>query len=262
MDFSEVVADFTNTTEPPKPIITNCGHLLCENCFSQACRGGACTLCGTLITAGHRVFAHDFESNTSQSTSNSVELFTDVTPLGKHEPSSKFVALINDLIANRSEKAVVFSQWTQLLSLLGNHLRTSKITFLQFDGSMSVHHRQAVLTDFRTKNIDVLLMSLKAGGVGVNWTCASRVYLLDPWWNPATEQQAVDRVHRLGQTKIVHTIRMVASRSIEENIILLQNKKFDMAQDALMDSKDDRAKRRQMRMEDFKALFSLENDRK
>jgi SWI/SNF-related matrix-associated actin-dependent regulator of chromatin subfamily A3 len=77
--------------------------------------------------------------------------------------------------------------------------------------------------------VTVMLISLKAGGVGLNLTSASRIYLMEPYWNPAVEQQAIDRVHRLGQTRTVHTIRFIAKNTIEENIVELQKKKMKLA---------------------------------
>jgi SNF2 family DNA or RNA helicase len=102
---------------------------------------------------------------------------------------------------------------------------------------MTLQERRKVLDKFRDSesNCFVLLVSLRAGGVGLNLTVASRVYLIDPWFNFSVENQAIERVYRIGQTKEVETVRLVIKNSIEEKIIEIQEKKAKMAREALMD---------------------------
>ena len=100
-----------------------------------------------------------------------------------------------------------------------------------------------------------MLVSLKAGGVGINLTAASRVYMLDPWWNPAVEEQAMDRVHRLGQTRDVEVVRFAARDSIEERMLDLQQRKRDLAKAAF--EKKTEAERRAMREADLTLLLGL-----
>lgn len=102
----------------------------------------------------------------------------------------------------------------------------------------------------------VLLASLKASGTGVNLTVASRVYLLEPWWNPAVEKQAMDRVHRIGQTKEVRIVRIIARNSIEERILELQEKKKRMASEAF-DRKGGLRDQREIKIDDIRTLISL-----
>ena len=179
--------------------------------------------------------------------------------LKKSEPSTKVKALISDLLRVREfgTKSVVFSQWTKYLDILEVHCRNACIRYVKFDGSMTIQARNNVLTRFKepSARIEVILMSLKAGGVGLNLTEASRVYLMDPWWNPSVESQAVDRVHRMGQTKEVETIRMVAQNSIEEKIMALQDQKADLAKETLMDKRTNKEVKK-MRGEDLKLLFT------
>ncbi len=117
----------------------------------------------------------------------------DFAPLSTQEPSTKFKALVNDLLQIRDNddldpsqkptKSVIFSQWTQVLNLLEPHLKKNGIGYTRLDGSMTVPTRQAQIERFKTDpSARVLLISLKAGGVGLNLTVASRAYLLDPWW--------------------------------------------------------------------------------
>lgn len=119
-----------------------------------------------------------------------------------------------------SLKTVIFSQFTSFLDLLGPALTSAGITWLRFDGSMSQKERARVLSDFANRSkFTVLFLSLRAGGVGLNLTCAKRVFMMDPWWSFAVEAQAIDRVHRMGQTEEVKVTRFVVEGSIEEKML-------------------------------------------
>lgn len=131
-------------------------------------------------------------------------------------------------------KALVFSQWTYMLDIVEVPLRKKGIRFVRLDGSMSQDQRDKALRVFKTDdNVCVFLMSLKAGGLGLNLTIANYVYLLDPWWNPATEDQAINRAHRLGQTRPVIVRRLLARDSVEATILALQQRKQHLANSAL-----------------------------
>ena len=143
-------------------------------------------------------------------------------------------AKINTLLAQLKKlkrvepatKCVVFSQFTSFLDLLEPALQTANIAFLRFDGSMSQKDRAKTLTAFATRTkFTVLLLSLRAGGVGLNLTCAKRVYMMDPWWSFAVEAQAIDRVHRMGQSEEVNVTRFVVRESIEEKMLRVQERK-------------------------------------
>lgn len=117
-------------------------------------------------------------------------------------------------------KTVIFSQFTSFLDLLGPALTSAGINWLRFDGSMSQKERARVLREFADRpKFTVLFLSLRAGGVGLNLTCAKRVFMMDPWWSFAVEAQAIDRVHRMGQTEEVHVTRFVVEGSIEEKML-------------------------------------------
>lgn len=129
-------------------------------------------------------------------------------------------------------KALVFSQWTSLLDLVEPHLEAAGIRFTRLDGS--TRDRGAVVNAFQAEGgPPVMLASLKAGGTGLNLTAADHVFLLDPWWNPAAEDQAADRAHRFGQERPVIVYRMVARDTVEERILSLQEKKRALADVAL-----------------------------
>lgn len=129
-------------------------------------------------------------------------------------------------------KALVFSQWTSFLDLVEPHLEHSSMVFERLDGT--TRDRAAVVTRFQdASGPPLMLLSLKAGGVGLNLTAADHVFLLDPWWNPAVEAQAADRAHRIGQNKPVMVYRMVARDTVEERILDLQQRKRTLAMAAL-----------------------------
>jgi len=140
--------------------------------------------------------------------------------------SAKIERLMGSLeeLAGEGHRALVFSQWTSFLDLVEPHLRDANIPFLRLDGS--TRDREGVVRDFQSSDgPPVLLLSLKAGGTGLNLTAADHVFLLDPWWNPAVEEQAADRAHRIGQDKPVMVYRLVAKDTVEERILALQEKK-------------------------------------
>ncbi len=157
-----------------------------------------------------------------------------LVPGQKAEVSSKIEALLEALedAAADGHKALVFSQWTSLLDLIEPHLDSAGVRFTRLDGSTK--DRGAVVSTFQDPSgPPVLLASLKAGGTGLNLTAADHVFLLDPWWNPAAEDQAADRAHRMGQERPVIVYRMVAKDTVEERILALQEKKRALADVAL-----------------------------
>jgi DNA repair protein RAD5 len=144
--------------------------------------------------------------------------------------SAKTQALLTHLKNIRKEektaKSVVFSQFTSFLDLIEPALTRDHIPFLRFDGSLSQKARAQILTEFTASPKPyVLLLSLRAGGVGLNLTCARNVFMMDPWWSFAVEAQAIDRVHRMGQEKAVRVVRFVVEGSIEEKMLRIQERK-------------------------------------
>ena len=151
-------------------------------------------------------------------------------------------------------KSVVFSQFTSFLDILEPQLTGAGIVFMRLDGSIAQKQRAAVLADFanRPKGC-ILLLSLRAGGVGLNLTCAKRVFMMDPWWSWAVEAQAIDRVHRMGQTEEVKVIRFVVDSSIEEKMLRIQDRKKFIASSLGMMSEEEK---KMQRIEDIKELLS------
>jgi superfamily II DNA or RNA helicase len=153
------------------------------------------------------------------------------------QSSSKMERLMEalaDAVAD-GHRALVFSQWTSLLDLIEPHLKAANTGFVRLDGSTV--DRGAVVNEFQADNgPPVMLLSLKAGGTGLNLTAADHVFLVDPWWNPAVEDQAADRTHRIGQDKPVMVYRMVARDTVEERILELQARKRKLADAALSEA--------------------------
>lgn len=143
-----------------------------------------------------------------------------------------FIELVEDLIENK-HKALVFSQFVGHLSLLKAVLIERNISFQYLDGSTPAKKRQQAVNEFQAGNGDIFLISLKAGGSGLNLTAADYVIHMDPWWNPAVEDQASDRAHRMGQKRPVTIYRMIMENSIEEKIIALHGQKRDLANNLL-----------------------------
>ena len=141
-------------------------------------------------------------------------------------------------LAAPPEKVIIFSQWTGMLNLLEPALRDEGFAFRRLDGTMSLAAREKALHEFESRaDVRVMLMSLKAAGLGVNLVCANHVLLLDCWWNPTVEEQAIDRAHRIGQTSQVIATRVVARDTIESKILELQASKRALADAILSEDK-------------------------
>ena len=158
---------------------------------------------------------------------------------GQEAPTSAKVDLLletlEQIIAD-GHKALVFSQWTALLDRVEPHLRSANMAFVRLDGS--TRDRAGVVNQFQDEaGPPLMLLSLRAGGTGLNLTAADHIFLLDPWWNPAVEDQAADRAHRIGQTRPVLVTRLVAQDTVEERILALQQHKRLLA-DSVLDNAD------------------------
>ncbi|MEF2977713.1 DEAD/DEAH box helicase [Subtercola sp. YIM 133946] len=167
-------------------------------------------------------------------------------------PSAKLDALVEQLddVVVEGHRALVFSQFTSFLSRAATRLDAAGISYEYLDGS--TRRRPEVIERFKTGTASVFLISLKAGGFGLNLTEADYVFLLDPWWNPATESQAVDRTHRIGQKSSVNVYRMVAQDTIEEKVMALKEQKARLF-DAVLD--DDAAFSTALSADDIRGLL-------
>ena len=147
-----------------------------------------------------------------------------------------FSKVIDELLENR-HKVLVFSQFVGHLSILRELLDDKKISYCYLDGSTTAKERKQQIKGFQTGTGDLFLISLKAGGLGLNLTAADYVIHMDPWWNPAVEDQASDRAHRIGQIRPVTIYRLVTKNTIEEKIVNLHQKKRTLA-DSLLNNID------------------------
>ncbi len=159
---------------------------------------------------------------------------------------------ITENISNH--KALVFSQFLGMLALIKEKLKELGVEYEYFDGSSTVNERERAIQRFQNDDsCRVFLISLKAGGVGLNLTAADYVYIVDPWWNPAVEQQAIDRTHRIGQTKNIFAYRMICTDTVEDKILKLQDRKRSLARELIT---DDEGFVKNLTREDVEYLFS------
>jgi SNF2 family DNA or RNA helicase len=158
-------------------------------------------------------------------------------------PSAKLAAF-REIVAelrDSSHRALVFSQFVDHLTILRRDLEEEGIAYQYLDGSTPPKERQQRVAAFQSGQGELFLISLKAGGVGLNLTAADYVIHMDPWWNPAVEDQASDRAHRIGQTRPVTVYRLVAANTIEEKIVALHHQKRDLA-DSLLEGTETAAR--------------------
>lgn len=171
----------------------------------------------------------------------------------KEQSSTKFDLLLEQInsVINDGHKALIFSQFTSLLGLLKHQLEKRNISFEYLDGKTI--NRQERIENFQN-NVEtkIFLLSLKAGGVGLNLTSADYVFILDPWWNPAAEAQAIDRTHRIGQTKKVFAYKIITKDTVEEKILELQKSKKELAKNLISDEENII---KSLKMEDLATLF-------
>ncbi|CAL5211710.1 unnamed protein product [Lathyrus oleraceus] len=214
------------------PVVTSCEHTFCKGClidFSASLGQVSCPSCSKLLTVDltsnkdtvvHRTTIKGFRPS---SILNRIQI-------ENFQTSTKIEALREEIRSmvemDGSAKAIVFSQFTSFLDLINYSLQKSGVSCVQLVGSMTLAARDVAIKKF-TEDPDcrIFLMSLKAGGVALNLTAASHVFLMDPWWNPAVERQAQDRIHRIGQYKPIRIVRFVIENTIEERILKLQEKK-------------------------------------
>ncbi len=204
--------------------------------------------------------AKDDDDEEEGSSSSNRDPFHDITV---DVSSTKVNAVLRELKGVSrdfpEEKCVVVSQFTSYLSILQPLLREDKISFVRLDGTMSTKERSEVVAQFQDPSPSsprVLLLSLRAGGVGLNLTAGNRMYLLDPAWNPATEFQCFDRIHRLGQSKDVQITKFVMKDSIEERMLALQDKKKELISGAFRQRQTEH-QRRQQRIQDIRDIFGI-----
>ncbi|KAF4691369.1 hypothetical protein FOZ60_015775 [Perkinsus olseni] len=238
------------TNEDEAQAKATCGHSFHNECVRDFLReapqlplngGIGCPACFAPITVTFGQAVDEEEE--SQQGSPSAEKVKESAPIGgrtrnsilnrikadEFESSAKIDALLDEIRKMKEKdpaaKGLVFSQFSRMLELVDFKLRREGISCLVLHGGIPMTQRSNILLSFRQDpEFSMLLISLKAGGEGLNLQAASSVFLLDPWWNPAYEQQAIQRAHRLGQTKPVNAVRFITKDTVEERILALQEK--------------------------------------
>lgn len=169
--------------------------------------------------------------------------------------NSKLDVLINIINDSSDEKILVFSQFTKVLEVIGKRLNEENISYSYLDGKTSAKDRVKLVEEFNTNNNKVFLISLKAGGTGLNLTSANIVVHFDPWWNPAVEDQASDRAHRIGQKNVVNVIKLIAKDTAEEKVINLQETKKELIEDVINGNLDNSSTLKNLSKDDIIDLF-------
>ena len=169
--------------------------------------------------------------------------------------NSKLDVLINIINDSSDENILVFSQFTKVLEVIGKRLNEENISYSYLDGKTSAKDRVKLVEEFNTNNNKVFLISLKAGGTGLNLTSANIVVHFDPWWNPAVEDQASDRAHRIGQKNVVNVIKLIAKGTAEERVINLQETKKELIEDVINGNLDNSSTLKNLSKDDIIDLF-------
>ncbi|KAH8654000.1 SNF2 family N-terminal domain-containing protein [Tricladium varicosporioides] len=268
--------------EPKDEVIghlTPCFHVFCPACIgayksqleeiAQGQSMATCTFCRTYIKLSYFALRQGGIEDGGPKSKGRGEATTAKRLENYSGPHTKTKALISDLLASKMEselvpdqppiKSVVFSGWTAHLDLIQLAFQENDISYVRLDGKMSRTARGAAMESFREDpTIQVILVSIMAGGLGLNLTAANKVYVMEPQYNPAAEAQAVDRVHRLGQKREVETVRYIMNDSFEEKMLELQDKKKKLASLSMDSSGKDRMDKSEAarkKLEDLRSLF-------
>ncbi|KAJ3040875.1 DNA repair protein rad16 [Rhizophlyctis rosea] len=248
--------------EAEDAILSKCKHVFCREDARQYIQSfpegehPTCPVCFRQMTIDLTQPEVMPKEGAETGVKNSIVNYMD---LSRWRSSTKIEALVEELTALRTthqtEKSIVFSQFVAFLDLIQWRLSRAGFNVVKLDGRMAPQQRDTVIQKFMTDpNVTVFLVSLKAGGVALNLTEASRVFVMDPWWNPAVEDQAFDRIHRLGQYRPIKITRMIIENSIESRILQLQEKKKALFQSTVGKDMDALAK---LSEEDLQFLFVL-----
>ncbi|KAK4686807.1 DNA repair protein RAD16, partial [Tremellales sp. Uapishka_1] len=258
----EVVCRLCNDTAEDA-IVSACKHVFDRECIRQylevqQSRGHPpkCPVCHIEISIDLEAEAIDIDEGPKKARQGILSRLD----LNNWRSSSKLEALVEELEKLRNQdctiKSLVFSQFVSFLDLIAFRLQRAGFVICRLEGGMTPQQRDATIQHFMNNtHVTVFLISLKAGGVALNLTEASRVFMMDSWWNPSVEYQAMDRIHRLGQKRPVTVVKLVIEDSIEDQIVQLQHKKLAMTEAAL--STDPDAALGKLTVEDLGFLFKL-----
>lgn len=234
-----------------QPVITACAHAFDRDCIEQVIdRQHKCPMCRAEIDDNSTLVAPAADMGED----------TDDVQADPDSPSSKIEGLVKILTAQgqaQGTKTVIFSQWTSFLNLIEPHLKQAGIEFARIDGKMSSLARDNSTYRFSTDpNCKVLLASLSVCSVGLNLVAANQAILADSWWAPAIEDQAVDRVYRLGQTRETTVWRLVMEDSIEDRVLAIQEQKRKLMLAAFREKASKKVDDRATRVADLEKLLT------
>ena len=248
-------------SEPQLPVITPCAHIFCRACLDQVLQmsrpGGKCPVCQSVFNKRQviEVSLTEDRKNASMFLENMKDIVVECSSSKVNSTLKEVLRVARDF---PGDKIVIVSQFTSFLSMLQPLLRKRKISFVRLDGSMNHMKRTESIKSFQSRNNNspnVLLLSLKAGGVGLNLTAANHLMLLDPAWNPAAEWQCFDRIHRLGQQKTVYIYRFLVTNSVEEKMLEIQMRKQNLISGAFQSNQGPDQRRR--RVEEVMDIFGF-----
>uniref|UniRef100_A0A0E0LL70 Uncharacterized protein n=1 Tax=Oryza punctata TaxID=4537 RepID=A0A0E0LL70_ORYPU len=241
-------------------VVTSCEHVFCKNClidYSATLGNVSCPSCSVPLTVDLTTRSSGEKVTPNLKGGKRSGILGRLQNLADFKTSTKIDALreeIRNMVEHDgSAKGIVFSQFTSFLDLIEFSLQKSGIKCVQLNGKMNIVEKgKAIDTFTNDPDCRIFLMSLKAGGVALNLTVASHVFLMDPWWNPAVESQAQDRIHRIGQFNPIRSMRFVIKDTVEERILQLQEKKRLVFEGTVGDSPEAMSK---LTEADLKFLF-------
>ncbi|PFX35045.1 helicase-like transcription factor [Stylophora pistillata] len=245
-----------------EPVITRCAHAFCQQCIMDVMTSEnlapRCPLCRAPLNVNELIKVSEKKKQKLPSAKKTSE------DSDSKNKSSKLDALMGALCAIRDKdpftKSLVVSQFTSFLDLIEEALHKEDFNFVRLDGRMMQETRARAIESFAktcSSSPTVFLLSLTAGGVGLNLTAATRVFLMDPAWNPAIEEQCFDRSHRLGQTQEVIITKYIVMNSVEERMLTLQEGKRTLMGQAFGVQRQSQEERRRARVRDIKHLIGL-----
>jgi len=236
-------------------VLKGCGHVFCRLCIAQVLvkSNKKCPYCRASFEEKDIV---DMSQASSAANKKADEKSADIL---NFDTPPKILALNQSIQGMKpDEKGVVFSQFTSHLDIIGEAMKEAGHTYVRIDGSVSAPKRIAAIKTFNSDNPDsprFILCSLLASGTGINLTRANWCFMMDVWWNEAVESQAMDRIHRISQTRKVNVLRFVMKDSIEERIIKVQERKSLQAKGALQKLKGD--EKRKALIGDLRGLLEI-----
>lgn len=248
--------------EAEEPIESKCHHKFCRICVSEYVESFSSEPSKLKCPVCHIGLSIDLEAPSLQLDASAVakgSIVNRINMVSDWKSSTKIEALMEELYKSRSDKvttkSIVFSQFTSMLDLVEWRLRKAGFETVKLQGSMTPTQRQSSIKYFLDNpNVEVFLVSLKAGGVALNLVEANQVFIMDSWWNPALDTgQAADRIHRIGQRRPIRIVKLVIEDSIESRIIELQEKKANMVS-ATLDN--DQVAASQLTAADMQFLFN------